>query len=136
MLRHRARPGGADPGRRAGGLRSAAGRDHQGPGPAPAHLRADRGVRAFRPGGARLLLGAGRPHDRAAASGRPLTGRPTALARPGPPAAHRQAARPDMPAGDRLATVSLMPGITPVAIVASCPPWPPLTDGSGRTGAW
>src|SRR5262249_10266821 len=82
VLRHRARPGGADPGRRAGGLRSAAGRDHQGPGPAPAHLRADRGVRAFRAGGTRRLLGADPPHERAAVSGRPLRARLTAGAGP------------------------------------------------------
>ena len=36
VLRHRAGPGGAHPGRRARGVRPAAGGDHPGPGPAPA----------------------------------------------------------------------------------------------------
>ena len=67
------------PGRRARGVRPAAGRDHPGPGPAPAHLLADCGVRALRPRGARLLLGAHRPHRRAA------LGRRVELARGLPP---------------------------------------------------
>ena len=71
VLRHRAGPGRADPGRRAGGLRPAAGGDHQGPGPAPADLLADRGLRALRPGGARLLLGADRPRRTRCGRGRP-----------------------------------------------------------------
>ena len=61
VLRHRAGARRADPGCGAGGLRPAAGRDHPGSRPAPPDLLADRQLRALRPRGAGLLLGAGRP---------------------------------------------------------------------------
>ncbi len=48
-LRHREGAGRADPGRRARGLRPAAGRDHPRPRPAAPDLRPDRGVRPLRP---------------------------------------------------------------------------------------
>ncbi len=61
VLRHREGAGGADPGRRAAGLRPAAAGHHLRARPAPADLRADRRLRALRPHRARLLLGAHRP---------------------------------------------------------------------------
>ena len=61
VLRHREGAGGADPGRRASGLRPAAAGHHLRARLAPADLRADRRLRALRPHRARLLLGAHRP---------------------------------------------------------------------------
>ena len=74
-----------DPGRRARSLRPAPGGHRQGPGPAPADLRADGRLRSLRPGGARLLLGAHRPRGRTEVRRRALTAlrSPRSAGRPG-----------------------------------------------------
>ena len=66
----------ADPGRGAGGLRPAAGCDHQGSRPAPPDLLPDRQLRAFRARGAGLLLGAGRPGRQPPVRRRPVASGP------------------------------------------------------------
>ncbi len=72
VLRHRARPRGADTGRGHPGLRPAATRHHRRARPAPPDLLADGCLRPLRPDRARLLVGAHRPRRRAAGGRRAI----------------------------------------------------------------
>src|SRR6185295_8719058 len=103
--------------------RPAAGGDHPRPRPAPADLLADLGVRALRPGAARLQLGAHRQGRRAEVAGAGLSTAPDPADVPGPPRA--------APGTRRLPARSASSGRPPPVTEAG----PPTAARAARAGA-